>query len=150
MKVWSRIAALYVGCAVVFLAIDLAWLGWISVQFYQTHLGPMLREDPLLLPALVFYLLYVGGILVFAVLPALREGSASIASLRGAFLGLVAYGAFDLTSHSVFHGFPVTVVVVDLLWGTVLTCSVSTAGYLLGRTLSVETSLWRNRSGELR
>lgn len=150
MKIWIRIAALYVGCAVIFLAIDFAWLEWISTEFYQTRLGPMLREDPHVLSALVFYLVYVAGILFFAVLPSLRKESAPVAGFRGAFLGLVAYGAFDLTSHSVFRGFPVTVVLVDLLWGTSLTGAVSTAGCFLGRALGVEATLRRNHSGDLR
>jgi len=120
------------------------------VDFYQTRLGPLLREEPVLLSALVFYLVYVAGILFFAVLPGLREGSAPVAGFRGAFLGVVAHGAFDLTSHSVFRGFPGTVVLVDLLWGAALTATVSTAGYLLGRRIGVDTVSRRSRSKDRR
>ncbi|GMV05921.1 MAG: hypothetical protein AMXMBFR53_21980 [Gemmatimonadota bacterium] len=128
---------LYGLTAVVFFAIDLVWLGVVAQGFYQRHLGPLLRPDVLWPAALLFYLLYLAGLLVFAVLPGLEAGSLPRAVALGAFFGLVAYATFDLTCLALLRDFPVAVVVVDLAWGTVLTGTVSAAGFVLGRWLGV-------------
>lgn len=124
---------LYGLTAAVFFAIDLLWLGIVARGFYQKALGPLLREDALWPAALAFYALYIGGILVFAVLPSLQSGSPLHAAGLGAFLGLVAYATFDLTALALFRDFPLRVVVVDLVWGSVLTATVAAAGHGLGR-----------------
>jgi uncharacterized membrane protein len=118
---------------VVFLALDVAWISTVVSGLYQKHLGHLLGAKPLLLPALLFYCVYVVGILVFAVQPGLDAGSLRRAVALGAFLGFLAYATFDLTSMSVFRDFPVTVVVTDLLWGTVFTASVAAAGFGIAR-----------------
>jgi uncharacterized membrane protein len=87
--------------------------------------------------ALLFYLLYIAGLLVFAVLPGLQAASLVRTMAMGAFFGLVAYATFDLTCLALLRDFPVVVVVVDLIWGMVLTASVSAAGFGVGRWLGV-------------
>ena len=87
--------------------------------------------------ALLFYLLFVVGILVFAALPALAAGSAVRAAVLGGLLGLVAYAAFDLTCLALFRDVPLIVVVVDLAWGTTLSAGSATAAYAIGRWLGV-------------
>lgn len=129
LKLYSLIAG-------VFLILDLIWIGLIAAGFYEQQIGPLLRDQPLLGPALVFYAIYIVGIMVFAVLPGLEAGSLGRSIVLGAFLGLIAYGTFDLTSLALFKGFPLTVVVVDMIWGTVLTGSVAGAGFLLGRWIA--------------
>jgi uncharacterized membrane protein len=119
----------------VFFAIDLVWLGVVAAPFYQKHLGHLLAEQVRWGPALLFYLLYIAGILVFAVLPGVSAASLLRTLALGAFLGLLAYATFDLTCAALFKGFPTVVVVVDLVWGTILTSAVSGAGYFLGRWL---------------
>ncbi|MGB1778881.1 MAG: DUF2177 family protein, partial [Longimicrobiales bacterium] len=106
-------------------------------SFYQRHLGHFLREDPIIAAAAIFYLLYLVGVLVFVVLPALEAGSLLHAVGLGALFGLIAYATFDLTCYALFQGFPTVVVAVDLVWGTVLTASVSAIGYAAGRWLGV-------------
>jgi uncharacterized membrane protein len=128
---------LYGLTALVFFAIDLVWLGVVAAGFYQRHLGHLLRPDVLWAPALVFYLLYVAGVLVFAVLPGLEAGALTRTLALGAFFGLVAYATFDLTCMALLRDFPIVVVVVDLVWGMVLTTLVSAAGFGLGRWLGV-------------
>ena len=128
---------LYGLTALVFFAIDLVWLGVVAAGFYQRHLGHLLRPDVLWAPALVFYLLYVAGALVFAVLPGLEAGALTRTLALGAFFGLVAYATFDLTCMALLRDFPIVVVVVDLAWGMVLTTLVSAAGFGLGRWLGV-------------
>lgn len=128
---------LYGLTAAVFFAIDLAWLGVVAQGFYQRHLGHLLRPDVLWPAALLFYALYLAGVLVFAVLPGLEAGSLPRAMALGAFFGLVAYATFDLTCMALFRDFPLVVVAVDLAWGAVLTGTVSAAGFLLGRWLGL-------------
>lgn len=128
---------LYGLTALVFFAIDLVWLGVVAAGFYQRHLGHLLRPDVIWGAALLFYLLYIAGLLVFAVLPGLEAGSLVRTLSLAAFFGLVAYATFDLTCLALMRDFPVIVVVVDLIWGTVLTAAVSAAGYGIGRWLGV-------------
>jgi uncharacterized membrane protein len=128
---------LYGATALVFFAIDLVWLGVVAAGFYQKHLGHLMRPDVLWGAALLFYLVYIAGLLVFAVWPGLEAGSMTRTLVLGAFFGLVAYATFDLTCLALFSGFPVVVVVVDLIWGTVLTATVSGAGFLIGRWMGL-------------
>jgi uncharacterized membrane protein len=87
-------------------------------------------------PALVlFYLLYSLAIAYFSVLPALRAHSFKLALWNGAFLGLVGYGMYDLVNLGVITGYPLSVTIVDIIWGTVVTGAVTSIGYLLGKKL---------------
>jgi uncharacterized membrane protein len=131
------LAKLYGLTTAVFFAIDLVWIGVVADRFYQEHLGTLLRSDVVWGAALLFYAVYIAGILVFAVIPALGAESVVRAVALGAFLGFFAYATFDLTCLALFRNFPVIVVVVDLAWGTVLTASVAAAGYGIGRWLGI-------------
>lgn len=130
-----RLVGLYALTAFGFFLIDFVWLTVVAQSFYQRHLGHFLREDPVIAAAAIFYLLYLVGVLVFVVLPALEAGSVLHAVGLGALFGLIAYATFDLTCYALFQGFPTVVVAVDLVWGTVLTASVSAIGYAAGRWL---------------
>ncbi|MGB1656059.1 MAG: DUF2177 family protein [Longimicrobiales bacterium] len=132
-----RLVGLYALTALGFFLIDFVWLTVVAQSFYQRHLGHFLREDPIIAAAAIFYLLYLVGVLVFVVLPALEAGSLLHAVGLGALFGLIAYATFDLTCYALFQGFPTVVVAVDLVWGTVLTASVSAIGYAAGRWLGV-------------
>ena len=128
--------ALYALTAVAFMVIDFTWIGVVASNFYDKHLGPIMRPDVNWPAAIAFYAIYIAGILVFAVLPALADGgSLARAITLGAFLGFFAYATFDLTSMALLKGFSWTVVVVDLIWGTVLTASVAASGFGIGRWL---------------
>ena len=133
----GKLLALYGLTAAAFFAIDLVWLGVVASDFYRRHLDHLMRPDVVWGAALAFYGVYIAGILVFAVLPALDTGSLGRAVALGAFLGFMAYATFDLTCMALFRDFPLTVVVVDLVWGTVLTASVSAAGFAAGRWLGI-------------
>jgi len=135
MTTWSLVR-LYFLTAGVFFAIDLVWIGAVAADFYQKRLGHLLADTPLWIPALLFYSIYVLGILVFAVLPGLEAASLRRTVALGAFLGFLAYATFDLTSMALFKDFPLSVVVTDMLWGTILTGSVAAAGYGIGRWLA--------------
>jgi uncharacterized membrane protein len=114
-----------------FLAIDLIWLGLVARPFYQSQLGPLMRQEVNWVAALVFYGIFVVGIVILAVAPAVREESLLQALGLGAVLGLVSYAAYDLTNLATLQGFPPTVALVDLVWGTILTGAVSAITYKL-------------------
>jgi uncharacterized membrane protein len=133
----GTVAGLYALTAVVFFAVDLVWLGVVAQGFYQKYLGHLLRPDVQWGAALSFYAVYIAGILVFAVLPGLAADSLPRTAALGAFLGFFAYATFDLTSRALLRDFPLTVVIVDLAWGTVLTATVASAAFLIGRWLGV-------------
>lgn len=133
----AQFLKLFLLTAIVFFAIDLVWIGVVAAPFYQRQLGPLLAPNVRWIPALLFYLIYITGLLVFAVLPGLSAGSIGRTLALGAFLGFMAYATFDLTCLALFKDFPLTVVVVDLIWGTCLSAVVTAAGYLIGRWLGI-------------
>ncbi len=118
-------AATYLVTLLVFLGIDSIWLTVTAHRLYQPLLGPLLREDFDPVAAALFYLLYIAGIVVLAVAPSPRAWHATA---RGAFLGLVAYGTYDLTNQATLRQWPLTITLADLCWGTLLTAIAATAG----------------------
>lgn len=126
---------LYLLTVPVFLAVDLVWLGVLARGFYQKNLGYLMREQVQWPAAFVFYLLFVAGLLVFAVLPALEARSLLKAMMLGAFFGLITYSTYDLTNYATVRDWPLVVVVVDLLWGVALSTIVASASYGLARWL---------------
>lgn len=131
----ARIASTYLLTAVFFFAVDMLWLGVVAKGFYQKQLGPILSEQVNWPAALAFYLLFVGGILLFVVFPALENGSLRRVVVMGALFGLVAYATYDLTNLTTLRGFPPLVAAVDMAWGMVLTGTVAAVGFLLARRL---------------
>ncbi|MBD3366321.1 DUF2177 family protein [candidate division WWE3 bacterium] len=117
----------------VFLGIDAVWLIKIAPKFYQKHIGHLLADKPNLIPALVFYLLNIIGILIFAVNPALKESSVKKAVIFGALYGFFTYATYDLTNLATLKGWPLKVTVVDICWGTFLSAVVALAGFYIGR-----------------
>lgn len=115
----------YAVAMAVFVAVDLVWLTAVAADLYADQLGALLADPVHPLPAVAFYLIFVGGIVFFVVLPALRRDSVLWAAGAGAFFGLVTYATWDLTSLSVLEGFPAALVPIDLAWGAVLSSIVS-------------------------
>ena len=128
---------LYALTALVFFAVDLLWLGVVAKGFYQEYLGHLMRPDVIWGAALLFYSIFIAGVLVFSVLPGLETQSLGYSIALGAFLGLVTYATFDLTCLAMLKDFPVVVVYVDLAWGIALTAGVSASGYGLGKWLGL-------------
>ena len=119
-----------------FLAIDAVWLTVMSGRFYKPQLGALMREQPNLAVALLFYVFYVVGVIVLAVMPGVEAGSVLKAAGYGAILGFVAYGTYDFTNLSTIKDWPVIVTVVDLVWGTTLTAIMATIGYYVAKWLA--------------
>jgi uncharacterized membrane protein len=120
----------------VFFAIDLVWLGLVAKGFYARNMGDLLADKVKWPAALLFYAIYIAGIMLFVVFPAVEKGSFVQAIYMGALLGLLCYATYDLTSYALIKGFPLNVVVVDLIWGMVLTGGVSAASFAIVRWLS--------------
>lgn len=118
------------------LGLDMLWLGVVARAFYQHQLAKLMRPDVQWAPALAFYALFVVGVMVFAVAPALERASLGRAVWSGALLGLVAYATYDLTSLALVRDFPPVVAVVDMAWGTTIAAIVAAAGYGLGRWIA--------------
>lgn len=134
MNIWFYIK-LYLGTFAAFLLIDLVWLGVVAKNFYSKQLGSLLADKTNWVAAIVFYLLFILGTLIFVVVPALQADSLSRALIYGALFGFVTYATYDLTNLATLEGWPPLMTVVDMLWGTVLCTLVSGAGFWLGGLL---------------
>ena len=117
--------------AIVFFGLDFVWLSTISTSFYRSRIGALLLDQPNLGVAGLFYLVYVAGIVHFAVMPAVNGASWVTALVNGALLGLVAYGTYDMTNLATLKNWSVSVSVVDMIWGVALTATAATCGYFL-------------------
>jgi uncharacterized membrane protein len=126
---------LYLMTLAVFFVIDMVWLGFVAKDFYRKHLGSMLSPKVNWAAALLFYLVFIAGLLVFVIRPALAQGEPLKALLLGGLFGLISYATYDLSNLATLKDWPVLVTVVDLAWGTTLGGLVSLAGALLGRWL---------------
>ncbi len=109
----------------------MVWLGLVAKGFYAKHLGFLMRPDVNWLAAIIFYLLFIAGLIIFVVTPALAKGSWLYALSLGALFGLITYATYDLTNLATLKNWPLVVTLVDLLWGAVLAASVSVLTYLL-------------------
>ena len=115
-----------------FFAIDMVWLGLVARTLYREQLGFLLSPDTNWVAAVLFYLLFIAGILVFVVLPGLEHHSLKTTILRAAFFGLVTYATYDLTNLATVKDWPLLITIVDMAWGTVLSIAVSCVGFLAG------------------
>lgn len=128
--------SVYAITAVVFFLIDMIWLGVVAKGFYARHLGHLLREQVNWPAAVAFYLVYIAGIQVFVVGPALiGDWRMGHAALLGGMLGFFAYCTFDLTALALFKSWPLQVAAVDICWGTLLTAVTTTMAVFLARAL---------------
>jgi uncharacterized membrane protein len=114
----------------IFFAIDMVWLGLVAKPFYSKNIGFLMRADVNWLAAILFYLLFIAGLVLFVIWPAVEKGSWTRALGYGALFGLITYATYDLTNQATMKDWPVIVTVVDLIWGTVLAAAVSTASTL--------------------
>ena len=128
-------AKLYLVTAISFLVLDVIWLGFIARAFYQANLGVFLSPAPDWCAAILFYLLFIAGILLFVVLPNRYYQSPKRVVVYGAVFGLVTYGTYGLTNLALIENWPVIVTFVDLAWGTTVSASVSYAGFFADRWL---------------
>ena len=121
---------LYLATFVIMMILDIAWLRGIAKEFYQSRIGDMLAFRAA--PALLFYVMYVVGVLIFVSANSSATSWQSVA-LYGAFFGFVAYATYDLTNMATLQGWSWAIVGVDIAWGTFNTAFSATAGWLIAR-----------------
>lgn len=131
-----QIVALYLSTATIFLLLDAVMLKTVMKPLFEQHIGDWLLEDLRIGPAILFYLFYVGGILWFVSMPALRSGVPMNALIGGAILGAMAYGTYEFTNYATLRDWSVQMVVVDVTWGAVLTAVSAWAGVTLTRAFT--------------
>ncbi|MGD1968256.1 MAG: DUF2177 family protein [Desulfobacterales bacterium] len=126
---------LYALTVPVFFIIDLIWLGAVAKGFYQKNLSFVLSPQVNWPAAILFYLLYIAGILIFAVVPAVSKDSWQHAMVYGALFGFFTYMTYELTNLALLKDWPLNVVVVDIIWGVVLCTAVATLSFILAKWL---------------
>lgn len=128
---------LYLIALPVFFAIDMIWLGFVARGFYQKQIGVLLKQNVNWPAAIIFYLLFILGLVVFVVAPSIGNDSWLRVALLGALFGLITYATYDLTNLATLKNWPLTVTIIDLIWGMVLSSSVSTITYLIVRKIGL-------------
>ena len=126
---------LYALTVPVFFIIDLIWLGVVAKGFYQKNLNALLSPKVNWPAAIIFYLIFIGGILIFAVIPAVAKDSWQHAVLWGALFGFFTYMTYEFTNLALLKNWPVKIVFVDILWGVVLCTAVATISFFIARWL---------------
>ena len=119
---------LYISTAIVFLALDVVMLKKVMYPLFSANIGPMMLEDLRMGPATVFYLFYIVGVVWFVSIPALNVGSIAQAFFAGAVLGALAYGTYEFTNFATLKGWTAQMVMVDVIWGAVLTGTSAAVG----------------------
>ncbi|MBL8584620.1 MAG: DUF2177 family protein [Rhizobiaceae bacterium] len=128
-----RYVVAYGATLVIFLAIDAVWLTTMSQRLYRAYLADVLAPTVNPAPAVLFYLVYVAGIVIFAITPALAGGKWTTAAGYGALFGFFAYATYDLTNHATIKGWPAVITIADLGWGSLLTAIAATGGFWITR-----------------
>lgn len=110
----------YIVTMIVFFAIDIAWLGFIAKKLYRESLGYIMADSTNWPAAIIFYAMYIGGILFFVLNPALEKGSMNYAILVGALFGFITYATYDMTNLATLKDWPLKITIIDIIWGTSL------------------------------
>lgn len=128
---------LYLIALPVFFAIDMLWLGLVAKNFYAKQIGFLMKSDVNWYAAIIFYLVFIAGLVVFVISPALEKGFWIHAVLLGALFGFITYATYDLTNLATVKDWPLLVTFVDLAWGAALAASVSTIAYFIATKLNI-------------
>ena len=126
---------LYLVVLASFFIIDMIWLGLVAKKFYRDQLGFIMSDRVNWPAAIVFYLLFIIGLIFFVVTPSLTRESWTYALFGGAFFGFICYATYDLTNLATLKNWPLKVTLVDLAWGSTLSAMLSIIGFLYGRTI---------------
>lgn len=128
---------LYILTFVVFLAIDFVWLNFVAKNLYSEKIGHLLAENANLVPALIFYLLFVVGVLIFVVVPGYEAKSIGKTLFLGALFGIMTYSTYDLTNLATLKDWPLSVTIIDIIWGTSVSTVTALAGYYIASFLKI-------------
>lgn len=127
---------MYIIAFIIFLAIDAIWLGLVAPKFYKAQIGHLMSEKPNLIAALVFYLLFIVGVVYFVVAPGVEAQSITKILVAGALFGFMTYATYDLTNLATLRDWPIKVTIVDLIWGTSLSTLIGVGTYYIYNWIS--------------
>ena len=127
----SRIFLTYAVSVPVFFFVDMIWLGVIAKGFYRNALEPLLAPNINWIAAIIFYLLFLVGVLIFALLPGMERRSLVYTIKMAALFGFIAYATYDLTNLATLRDWPLMLSIVDMIWGSFLSASTATLTYLI-------------------
>lgn len=122
---------IYLLTFIVFFLVDIVWLAVISKNLYKKYLGHLMTPNVNWTAGIIFYVLFIAGLVFFVINPALAQESLSYAILAGGFFGLIAYGTYDLTNLATLKDWPVLITVIDLVWGTFLNAATAGITYVV-------------------
>jgi uncharacterized membrane protein len=128
---------LYLIALPVFLGIDLVWLTLVAKNFYAKQIGFLMSKNPNLIAAFIFYLIFIAGLVFFVITPALDKKLWTYALFTGIFFGLVTYATYDLTNLATIKDWPLIITIIDLIWGMVVSATVSVITYLIAHKLGL-------------
>jgi uncharacterized membrane protein len=126
-----RYLATYITMIFVMAALDFLWIGFIAKQTYQSGIGHLMAEKPILLAAALFYLVFCAGLLWFAIVPSIAKPGMAAAITAAAIFGFCAYATYDLTNLATLKGWPTSVALIDMAWGTFASVAAVTLGKLV-------------------
>jgi len=124
----NKYVAAYAGTAIVMVALDMLWLGVIAKPMYQQGIGHLMAEKPNVGIAVLFYLLYALGVVIFAVSPQHNSSSWTVTLAMGALFGFFAYATYDLTNLATLRDWPLRLSLIDIGWGTVVSAASAASG----------------------
>jgi uncharacterized membrane protein len=122
---------LFIISFIMFIVVDLIWLGFIAKDLYRKYLGDFLSPNPNWKAAMIFYVLFIVFLVIFVLLPGVDKQSLTYVMLYGAMFGFITYATYDLTNLATLKNWPIQITIIDLMWGTFLGFSVSTLSYLV-------------------
>lgn len=125
-----NLVILYLLTFVVFFVIDLLWLGIVAKNLYKKYIGFIMADRPNWVAAIVFYLIFIFGLVYFVIYPGTEDGTLLSVAMNGMIMGFVTYATYDLTNLATLNRWPITITIIDLIWGTVLGGSVSFISFL--------------------
>lgn len=105
---------------VVFMGIDLVWLGIVAKKLYKSKLGFIMASSPNWIVAIIFYIIFIIGLMYFALYPSLESKSLIGAVLVGMIFGFITYATYDLTNLATLKDWPISITIIDMIWGTSL------------------------------
>ncbi len=126
-----KLVLIYLTSVGVFAGVDYIWLSKVAPKLYKENIGHLLADKPNLPAAVLFYVLFLVGLLIFAIVPGLNKQSIGYAALYGGLFGLFTYGTFDLTNQAVLKNWPTKITLIDMLWGVVLCTVVCSLVYVI-------------------
>lgn len=119
----------------VFFVIDMIWLGLVAKDFYRGQIGMLMKPEVNWTAAIIFYVIFIIGLVTFVIAPAVEKGSIIHALVFGALFGFVCYATYDLTNLAVAKDWPILLTLVDMAWGAVLATSVSVITYFIAEKI---------------